>query len=276
MNELISVIMPVWKPNIVQFNLALNSILSQTYSNIEFLVIYKKSGEIVDDEINEIVNRNKDDHRLKFQINNNGFVERLNEGIKLSKGSIIGRMDSDDISTKNRFEEQIKYLREKHYSIIGSWVYSISTEGEVIGTIEPPYEPNQIRKKIMYHSPISHSSIIIDKKMLNDIGLYNPNFLGAEDYELYLRAISKGYKIANIPEYLIYIREQETSFMRSSGWKSSRKAYFRAKTKAISEYGFRRFPDLFFWSITPLTFFINPKIAYFMKKKIGWYKNSIK
>ncbi len=109
--------------------------------------------------------------------------------------------------------------------------------------------------------------------MLNDIGLYNPNFLGAEDYELYLRAISKEYKIANIPKYLIYIREQETSFMRSSGWKSSRKAYFRAKTKAISEYGFRNFSDLFFWSMTPLTFLINPKMAYFMKKKIGWYKN---
>jgi len=210
MNELISVIMPVWKPNVEQFNLALNSILSQTYSNIEFLVMYKKSEGIVDEQINEIVNRNKDDHRLKFHISNEGFVERLNKGIELSKGSVIGRMDSDDISTKNRFEEQIKCLRENNYSIMGSWVYSISTEGEIIGTIEPPFEPNQIRKKIMYHSPISHSSIIIDKKILNDVGLYDPNFLGAEDYELYLRAISKGYKIANIPKYLIYIREQET------------------------------------------------------------------
>jgi glycosyltransferase involved in cell wall biosynthesis len=273
MTELISVIMPVWKPNAKQFNLALNSILSQTYSNIEFLVIYKKSETFIDDEINEIVSKNKDDHRLKFQISNNGFVERLNEGIKISKGSIIGRMDSDDISVKSRFEEQIKYLREKNFSILGSWVYSISTDGKIIGTIEPPYEPNQIRKKIMYHSPISHSSIIMDKKMLNCIGGYDSNFIGAEDYELYLRAISKGYKIANIPKYLIYIREQETSFMRSSRWKSSRKSYFRAKTRAISKYGFRKFPDLFFWSITPLSFLINPRMAYFMKKNIGWYKN---
>ena len=43
MNELISVIMPVWKPNLDQFNLAVNSILSQTYSNIEFLIMYKKN-----------------------------------------------------------------------------------------------------------------------------------------------------------------------------------------------------------------------------------------
>jgi len=274
MNELISVIMPVWKSDVTQFNLALDSILKQTYSNIEFLVMYKKSDKDIDEQIFAIVDENKDDHRLKFQNNNNGFIERLNEGIKISTGSIIGRMDSDDISTKERFDEQIPYLRKNNFSILGSWVYSISTDGKVIGTIEPPIESNQIRKKIMYHSPISHSSIIMDKKMLSKIGLYDPNFLGAEDYELYLRAISKGYMIANIPKYLIYIREQETSYMRSRGWKSSRKAYFRAKTKAVSEYGFRKLPDFFFWSITPLTFFINPKMAYFMKKNVGWYKNS--
>jgi glycosyltransferase involved in cell wall biosynthesis len=273
MNELISVIMPVWKPNLDQFNLAVNSILSQTYSNIEFLIMYKKSDKILDEQINEIVDRNKNDQRLKFHISNEGFVERLNKGIDISKGSIIARMDADDISIKNRFEEQIKYMRENNYSILGSWVYSISTQGDVIGTIEPPFEPNQIRGKIMYHSPISHSSVMMDKKMLKLIGGYDSNFIGAEDYELYLRAISKGYNIANIPKYLIHIREQETSMMRSKGWKKSRKAYFHAKTKAISEYGFRRFPDLFFWIFTPITFVINPKLAYFMKKKIGWYKN---
>ncbi len=156
MNELMSVIMPVWKPNSKQFKLALNSILSQSYSNIEFLIMYKKSDDTLDQEINQIINENKNDHRIKFHISDEGFVERLNKGIELSKGNIIARMDADDISVKNRIEEQIKYLRENNYSIIGSWVYSISTKGDVIGTIEPPTEPNEIRQKIMYHSPISH------------------------------------------------------------------------------------------------------------------------
>lgn len=265
--------MPVWKPNLDQFNLAVNSILSQTYSNIEFLIMYKKSDKILDEQINEIISRNKNDQRLKFHSSNEGFVERLNKGIDLSKGSIIARMDADDISIKNRFEEQIKYLRENNFSILGSWVYSISTQGDVIGTIEPPFELNQIRKKIMYHSPISHSSIMMEKKMLDNIGGYDPNFMGAEDYELYLRAISNGYKVANIPKYLIYIREEETSLMRSDSWKKSRKAYFQAKTKAISKYRFRKFMDICYWVFTPITFVINPKIAYLMKKKIGWYKN---
>ncbi len=273
MNELISVIMPVWKPNLDQFNLAVNSILSQTYSNIEFLIMYKKSDKILDEQINKIIDRNKNDQRIKFHSSNEGFVERLNKGIELSKGTIIARMDADDISIKNRFEEQIKYLKENNFSILGSWVYSISTQGDVIGTIEPPFEPNQIRRKIMYHSPISHSSVMMEKKMLDHIGGYNPNFMGAEDYELYLRAISNGYKVANIPKYLIYIREEGTSLMRSDGWKKSRKAYFQAKTKAISKYRFRKFMDIFYWVFTPITFVINPKIAYFMKKKIGWYKN---
>ena len=272
MDELISVIMPVWKPNLEQFNLAVNSILSQSYSNIEFLIMYKKNDKVLDEQINEIINRNKNDQRLKFHISDKGFVERLNLGIDLSEGSIIARMDADDISIENRFEEQIKYLRENNYSILGSWVYSISTQGDVIGTIEPPFEPNQIRDKIMYHSPISHSSIMMEKKMLDDIGGYDPKLMGAEDYELYLRAIFNGYKVANIPKYLIYIREEETSLMRNKGWRKSRKSYFQVKTKAILKYRFRKFMDLFYWICTPITFVINPKLAYFMKKKIGWYK----
>ena len=266
--------MPTWEPDTDQFRLAIDSIMEQKYSDLELLIIYKKSQNQIDNTIEHIIDENKDDHRLKFHISDEGYVQRLNEGIKMSKGKFIGRMDADDISTKDRFFEQMNYLREKNISILGSWVYSISSDGKLIGTIEPPVEHEEIRKKIMYHSPLSHSSILMQKNILNKIGLYDEKFIGAEDYELYLRAIFNGYRIENIPKYLIYIREHDTSYMRGGKWKSSRSAYFRAKSKAVTKYRFRNFSDIIFWSLTPITFLINPKMAYFMKKNVGWYKNN--
>lgn len=266
--------MPVWNPDINQFKLAVESIISQTYSNLEFLIIYKKSTKELDEQIRTIVDKNFDDHRIKLIYNNNNFVDALNEGIQKSSGQIIGRMDADDISIKTRFEEQINYQKENNVSILGSWVKSISSNGDLIGTIEPPYLPEDIRKKIMYHSPLSHSSIIIKRDVFKKIGLYDPNFLGAEDYEFYLRAISKGYKLGNIPKYLIYIREEEMSYMRGRGWKKSRRAYFRAKSKAVKKYKINGFTDVIFWLLTPITFFVPPKFAYLMKNKIGWYKTN--
>src|SRR5437867_7510482 len=95
--DLISVIMPVWNPDIKQLELSVKSILDQTYSNLELIIIHKKNNKETDYEIERIFNQNRDDHRIKVIENNNSFVGALNLGIKISNGSKIGRMDSDDI-----------------------------------------------------------------------------------------------------------------------------------------------------------------------------------
>ena len=122
----------------------------------------------------------------------------------------------------------------------------------------------------MFHSPILHPSVLMEKKMLNEIGYYDPNFYGAEDYELYLRAISKNYRIANIPKHLIYLREADSSIMRGPQWKATRKAYIKAKNTALLHYGFNRYYDIFYCLLTPLTMFISPKMAYKIKNTVGW------
>ena len=272
--DLISVVMPVWNPNIVQLQRCIESILNQTYSNLELIIIYKKKYTGLDSEVEKIFDKNADDHRVKVIENNVGFVEALNLGIKMSNGRHVGRMDSDDICVNTRFEDQSEFMRENKASLIGSWAYSISHEGKTIGTIEPPYKSEEIRKKIMFHCPILHPSVLMEKKMLNEIGYYDPNFYGAEDYELYLRAISKNYKIVNIPKHLIYLREADSSIMRGPQWKSTRKAYIKAKNTALLHYGFNRYYDIFYCLLTPVAIFITPKMAYKIKNTIGWNRET--
>jgi len=271
-NNLISVIMPVYNPNLEQLEISLQSVLAQTYSNLELIIIYKSSGKEVDSKVQEIFEKYKD-NRIRIFHDNSGFVSALNLGIEKSNGKFIGRMDSDDICVNTRFEEQSKFMQQNKLSLVGSWAFSITNEGKQIGTIEPPYEHDKIRKKIMFHNPILHPTILVEKKMLEDIGYYNEKFYGAEDYELYLRAISKNYKIGNIPRYLIYLREAESSITRGNQWRSTRKAYFKTKKQALFHYGFNRYYDVFYYLLTPLTFLISPKMSLAIKNIAGWNKN---
>jgi len=271
--ELISVVMPVFRPNISQLKLAVESVLDQTYHNLELIIVYKKSSNEVDNEVTKIFETKRDGRRIRVIENDESFVDALNTGIRSSKGEIIGRMDSDDICVNTRFEEQVNFIHDTGVSIVGSWVYSISDDGHIIGTIEPPSEPEEIRKKMMFHCPISHSSITMKKDMLEKIGYYDPEFAGAEDYELYFRALSKNYKIANIPKYLIYIRETSSSIMRGNQWKAARRSYIKAKNKAMSHYGFNRYYDVFYGLLTPISLFITPRLAYQMKNRFGWYRD---
>src|SRR5947209_9842559 len=106
--------MPVYNPDIEQLNLSIRSTLNQTYSNLELIIIYKKNGKASDYEVERIFNENRDDHRIRIIENSCGFVEALNLGIKMSSGTKIGRIDSDDFSVSTRFEEQMEFMKENN------------------------------------------------------------------------------------------------------------------------------------------------------------------
>ena len=271
-DDLISVVMPVYSPDIEQLRVSIESTLDQTYSNLELIIIYKKKRVEIDNEVQRVFDENRDDHRIRIIENNCGFVEALNLGIKVSNGTKIGRIDSDDFSVNTRFEEQIEFMKESRASLVGSWAYSISHEGKIIGTIEPPYKSEEIRKTIMRHCPFLHPSLLMEKNMINDVGLYDANFPGAEDYELYLRAISKNFTLLNIPKHLIYVRETNSSILRGEQWKSQRRSYIKTKNTALWHYGFNHYYDIFYCILTPMSIFISPKTSHKIKTMFGWNK----
>jgi len=271
--NLISVLVPVYKTKSEFLSQSITSILEQSYDNIELIVIFEKSNSDYDDEIESTLGENSDDHRLKIIIpKKKGLANSLNEGLVESKGQLIARMDADDISEKNRFEEQTKYFEKTKTDLIGSWALSISEENKVLGTIEPPITNSEIRKKIMFHNPFLHPSIIFKKSITEKIGGYNSMFNGAEDYDLYFRIISKGYTVGNIPKPLIRLRETSDSIMRGKNWKKNREINFQVKKNAVKNLGFLSLRDLIYFSLTPLTYFVSPKNALILKNKIGYNK----
>lgn len=260
--------MPCYKTPPIFLKRSLESILSQTYNNLESIVVFDPSKSEIDKDILHVFEEFKDDKRLKIVLHKRkkGLVYSLNEAILLSKGKYIARADADDINMRFRIERQISFMRDKKYHIVGSWAFLIDEKSRKLLRVETPVTPEEIRSKIMLHNPFLHPSVIIRKSVLRNVGLYDFKFENSEDYELWMRIISKGYIGANYPNYLLMIRKYNFSLTRGSKMLLNRCAYLKSKIFAYKHYQFNKKMDLAYLAVSPLVFLCHPKFEVPMKK----------
>jgi len=267
---LISVIIPVWKPNISQLKECIESVIGQTYSNLEIIVVYCKDPDY-DKKFNDLTTK-YNDPRLRTITVPGGISIARNTAVKNAEGQYIALIDSDDLCEKERFEKQLKFKKEKNCNVVGSWAYNISADGKIIGKIRYPVEHEEIRKKFMLQNMILNPSSLMDKKLFVDIGLYDTTLLGSEDYDIWFRAMRRGYRFGNIPEYLVKLRENPNSLTRGKAWRAQRVTSMKVRNKAVFRYGFRKPRDIFYYILTPLSFFASPGLLMKIKKMMGWYR----
>ena len=218
---LVSVVMPAF--NCAQYiEEAIESILSQTFVDFEFIIIDDGSEDLTLTIIKKysvldariIIFRNK---------KNIGLIKSLNIGLKLAKGKYIARMDADDVSRSSRFAKQVCFM-EKHpeVGILGTAYEVIDEEGKCINQFRQPTEDEGIRWQYLFHNSFCHPSIIIRKSVINHNNLRYEKYLYAEDYK-FISQILKYSKGANYPEYLIQWRRSQTQI-------SSRKSKHQQRT----------------------------------------------
>jgi len=198
----VSVLMPVFNGELY-IREAIDSILKQTYTHFEFLIINDGST----DRTVEII-KSYNDSRIK-QINNKeniGLTKSLNIGLKLAKGKYIARMDADDISSPLRLEKQIQFLEHNtHVGLVGSWFKIIDKDV----TVKTLSDPEEIHVQLLFKNPIAHPTTMYRKKLLTDYNLsYNTAFNTSQDNDLWYR-FSKVTKLCNLPEVLVYYRKHE-------------------------------------------------------------------
>lgn len=181
---------------------AVNSLLNQSYTNLEILILDDGST----DKTKEIcMNYTKKDNRILFFSNNQniGLTKSLNILAKLSKGEFIARQDADDISLPNRIEKQIRFLES--YKLDATTTRSLVMQSNKKRPGYSFYIPNKLL--IKFKNPFVHGSLLIKKNILIEIGYYDENFYYAQDYKLFYDLIYAGYKIKtlNEPLYLLNI-----------------------------------------------------------------------
>lgn len=197
----ISVLMPVYNGE-RYLREAIESILSQSLTDFEFLIINDGSTDNSIDIINSY-----SDHRIRLVQNetNLGLIATLNKGINLAQGEYIARMDCDDISLSERLEKQYRFMEcHPDIGICGTWLRSIGDNSGLVCRF--PTDPEQFRAELLFDSIIGHPSVMLRKSIIEQFNLYyDPTYCHAEDYDLWSRAVMH-CKICSIPEMLVLYR----------------------------------------------------------------------
>jgi len=184
----------------------IESILSQTYDDFEFIIINDCS---VDCSVEILKAHQKIDTRIIFIENNInlGLPKSLNKAMLMVNGCFIARMDADDICEPNRFKVQLEYmLAHPDVDILGSNAILIDMQSNVIGETDMPLDHESIVKALEYRNPMIHPTIIMKRVVLEKLGGYDESLRKAQDLDLWHRAAKAGFKFANLPDCLIQYR----------------------------------------------------------------------
>lgn len=197
----VSVLMPVYKTNEKYLREAISSILNQTFTDFEFLIL----DDCPEDTREEIVKSYKD-KRIKYFKNeqNLGITPSRNKLIDMAKGEYLAVFDHDDISLPTRFEKQVAYLDE--YQDVG--VVSCKIKNMIRGTTSKnPTDDADIRLALMRTCALTHPASMIRKSVLIENNIrYEEEFSPSEDYALWCRLIPFT-KFHNINEVLFHYRD---------------------------------------------------------------------
>ena len=213
---MISILMSTYKEEERLLRQAIESILNQTYTDFEYIII-------LDDPDNEMHKRviheyASKDHRIQFYINekNMGLTDSLNRGLSLCHGDYIARMDADDISLPDRLERQLNYLEKNDFDLIGGITEMINEDGTLLYSIKSvPTKPEKINKALCYGQCIAHPTWLGKKVVFDSLDGYRKMPL-CEDYDFTLRAVLKGFKISNLNEPVLKYRMTANSVSRSN------------------------------------------------------------
>ena len=196
----ISVVMPVYNSE-RYLREAIDSILNQTFTDFEFIIIDDGSKDSSPDIV-----RSYTDKRIRFYQNehNMGVAATLNRGLDLATGEYIARMDSDDISMPERFEKQLTFM-DRHPDVAvcatGIQIFGSQYARRIFSS-----DAEQLKIDLLFNSCFAHPSVMMRSHLFCNKGYYYDNsFNKMEDYELWDR-VSQRHALTSIPDVLLKYR----------------------------------------------------------------------
>ena len=198
---LVSIIMSVYNSQKTLAR-ALESIVSQTYQNIEIIIVDDASEDCSIDIIREYAAKNS---KIKLMQNNNnmGLAWSLNRAIINSKGVYIARMDSDDRSHPARIERQVLFLENNlEVEVLGTASNYVDADHDFVKTVFMPEHHKDCVSILPKTTPFIHPTVVIRRAFFDKVGFYDESLRKAQDYELWSRG-ARCARYANIPEILL-------------------------------------------------------------------------
>lgn len=195
---------------------ALDSLYAQTYQDFEIILCEDGSS----DNTYEIAEENRRLHPnivLLRNPRNLGLNQTLNNCLAVAKGEYIARMDGDDISLPTRFEKEVRFLDEHlDYAIVSNPMIYFDENGEFGRGKAEEGEPS--KSKFNYGSPFCHAPCMVRKEAYDKVEGYSVDskLLRVEDYHLWMKMYTAGYRGYNLGEHLYMMRDDRNAVARRS------------------------------------------------------------
>lgn len=206
--------MSTYNEKIYELEQSIYSICSQSYKNLEIIIINDNPNSMKNKEFLEGLS----DNRITIIHNdkNVGLVRSLNLALQYAHGEYIARMDADDISLPNRIEDEYNYLVENNLDLVGAYVELIDENNNTIKSeMRFPKEHNRIERYIKWGSCICHPTWLAKKIVYDALGGYRMA-LHCEDYDFLNRAIIAGFRLGNIPAIELKYRIRSTGVSKTN------------------------------------------------------------
>jgi len=190
---------------------AIDSILEQTFSDFEYVLVNDGSTDDSQDILDEYAGKDRRVRVIRQQ--NRGYIQALNAGMELARGPFIARMDADDIAMPNRFEKQLAYLKEHPECVaVGGRVLLIDEEGLPLREMceEQTHDDIDAAHLAGKGGTLIHPAMMARREAIIAAGGYRVEHPWAEDLDLFLRLAEVG-KLANLPDTVLHYRQHLSS-----------------------------------------------------------------
>lgn len=207
--ENFSVLMSVYnKENAEFFDISLDSILvSQTCCPDEFVLVCDGELNLELEAVIEKYEKLCSSVMKVYRKEHGGLGKALNFGLLKCSNPLVARADSDDVCAPDRFEKQLRYLEEHpEIGIVGSFIGEFDTDWKHPNRTKTlPLSHEELKEMAKLRNPLNHMTVMMRRDEILRIGSYN-NIPYTEDYELWVRALVNGVRIANVGEVLVHAR----------------------------------------------------------------------
>lgn len=200
--NLVSIITPVYKCEKL-IEETIKSVLNQTYTNWEMLLVDDCSPDNSAKIIEEYLKKDKRIKYFKLKENSGAAIAR-NKALEESKGRFIAYLDADDLWTKDKLEKQVKYMLKNNYAFTCTDYKKIDEEGNSLKIVKIP-------KKVDYNlflrnTIIQTVGVMVDTKITGKDVLIMPNIRRRQDAATWCQILKSGYDCYEMPEVLSYYR----------------------------------------------------------------------
>lgn len=206
----------------------LNSVLQQTFSDFEVLIIDDGST----DYIQAWVAQNITDSRVKLIAQaNQGLSAARNTGIANAQGEYIAFLDADDLWEPTKLEVQVHYLdNNSAVGLVYNWIGVIDAEGKPTGRVWGGNIEGNVLEEILQRNIIDCPSVLVRRKCFDELGVFDTMLRSVEDWDMWIR-IATRYPFAVTKEPLVYYRQHASNM--SKNWRVMEQAFHQVIEKSF-------------------------------------------